>query len=145
MTSIAHLLTRTDIEQQFLRPDRSRDEGIGICPVIELIELCELLKKGKLKKLKRDSFRLGMQAIQEEQTIVIITLDRERLADALFDREEHSVTGLWPPAANRTVSPTHSVRRLLLRPSDQTWWDGDIYLEAEAIYGVEELEPETKT
>ena len=69
----------------------------------------------------------------------------ERLADALFDRDEYIVTGLWPPAADRDVSPTPtlSVRRLLLRPSDQTWWDGDIYAEAEAIYGVEELETVT--
>jgi hypothetical protein len=136
-----HLLTRADIEQQLLRPDRFTGQDIGICPVVELIELCELLKKGKIK-LRRDSFRAGMQAIQDTATF-IVALDQACLADALFDRDEYIIAGLWPPAANRNVSPAHSVRRLLLRPSDQTWWDDDIYAEAEAIYGIEELEIDT--
>jgi len=148
------LLTRADIERQFLRPVRTIDitesdsiEEIGICPVVELLELCELLKKGKLRS-SLTSFQPGMQALQEGPVgrgeIVIIALDQERLADSLFERDDHLVIGLWSPAANRNVSPTHSVRRLLLRPSDQTWWDGDTYAEAEAIYGVvEELEIDT--
>jgi len=142
MTTSIRLLTRRDVEQQLSRPRESTDEEMGICPIIELVELCELLKKGKLK-LDRDSLRLGMQVMQEEQAVFIVALDQERLADALFDRDEYIVTGLWSPAANRTVSPTHSVRRLLLRPSNQTWWDGDIYAEAEAIYGIEESETVT--
>jgi len=152
MTIAARLLTVADIERQLLRPTKTTEmsdslEQIGICPVVELLELCELLKKGRLRA-NLDSFQTGMRTFQNGPVrrgeIIIVTLDRERLANALFDRDEYAVTGLWSPAANRHVSPVHSVRRLLLRPSDQTWWNGDIYAEAEAIYGIgEELETDT--
>jgi len=102
-----HLLTRADIERQFLRPGRTIDtsetdsiEEIGICPVVELLELCELLKKGKLRS-SLTSFQSGMQALQEGPVrrgeIVIIALDQERLADSLFERDNHLVIGLWSP------------------------------------------------
>ena len=79
MTTSIRLLTRRDVEQQLSRPRESTDEEMGICPIIELVELCELLKKGKLK-LDRDSLRLGMQVMQEEQAVFIVALDQERLA-----------------------------------------------------------------
>jgi hypothetical protein len=154
MAITTRLLTTTDLERQLLGPGGSADmtqsgpiEEMGICPIVELLELCELIKKGKVNS-NLASFRLGIQALREGPVrrgeVIIVTLDQQRLADALFERDEHIVTGLWPLAANRQISPARSVRRLLLRPSDQTWWNGDIYAEAEAIYGfVEELDTDT--
>jgi len=144
-----YLLTRADVERRLLARDRliSTNEPdrveIGICPVIELLELCELVKKGSIKT-SLPSFQTGMQAFQDGSVrrgeVVIISLDQNRLADSLFERDDGTITGLWYPAANHRVSPTHSVRRLLLRPSEQTWWNGDIFAEAEAIYSAEGLE-----
>jgi hypothetical protein len=144
MTVQTRLLTRTDIKR-LLRAGRSMYtvepgpmEEIGICPIVELLELCESIKKGRLRS-DMASFKSGMQVLDEGPVrcgeVAIIVLDRERLANSLFERDQHIVIGLWPPAANRRVLLTHSVRRLLLRPSEQTWWDGDIYAEAEVIYG----------
>jgi len=150
MTIRPRLLTRADLEQQLLSRSRltGKDEPdyvevIGICPIVELLELCELIKKGKIRTTLF-SFREGMQAFQNSLVrhgkVIIIDLDRNCLINALFEWDDHAVTGLWPPAANRQISPTHSVRRLLLRPSEQTWWDGDIYAESEAIYrSIEDL------
>ena len=154
MTIAIRLLTITDLERQLLGPagptDTTRSgpiEEMGICPIMELLELCELLKKGKLNS-NLNSFRLGVQALQDGPVslgeVIIVTLDQQCLADALFERDEHVVTDLWPLAANCRISPACSVRRLLLRPSDRTWWDGDIFAEAEAIYGfIEELDTDT--
>jgi len=150
MTIRTRLLTRADVKRQLLSRARLTDkdesdytEEIGICPIVELLELCELIKKGRIKA-SLISFREGMQAFQDSLVrrgeVIIVELDQNCLAHSLFEWDDHAVTGLWPPAANRQVSPTRSVRRLLLRPSKQTWWDGDIYAEAEAIYkSIEDL------
>jgi hypothetical protein len=151
MTIRTLLFTRADVERQFLLinnpPEtykQNHTEVIGICPIVEFFELCELIKKGKIRA-NLTSFRENMQAFQDRLVkpgkVIIIDLDQNRLVNSLFEwNDDHIVTGLWSPAANRKISPTHSVRRLLLRPSDQNWWDGDIYAAAEAIYrSIEEL------
>lgn len=136
------LLTRTDIERRFLRAknyEKSDNETkeVGICPVVELLELCEAVKKNKTK-LEINQFRSGMQTLLDGSIsrgeIIAVNLDQSCLANSLFDRDEENVIDLWLPAANNLIAPSHSIRRLLLRPSDQTWWDGEIYAEAEAIY-----------
>lgn len=147
MTIRTRLLTRADVERQLLSKARLADtdelgyiEEIGICPIVELLELCEWIKKGKIKA-SLISFREGMQAFQDNLVrpgkVIVIDLDQNCLARSLFEwDDDYTVTGLWPPAvADRQITLTHSVRRLLLRPSDQTWWNGDIYAEAEDIYG----------
>jgi len=136
------LLTRTDIERQLLRAknyEKSDNETkeVGICPVVELLELCEAVKKNKTK-LELNQFRSGMQTLLDGSIsrgeIITVNLDQSCLTNSLFDRDEENVIDLWLPAANNLIAPSHSIRRLLLRPSDQTWWDGEIYAEAEAIY-----------
>jgi len=147
MTIHTRLLTYADIERQLLSRTRHTDvdesdsvEEIGICPIVELLELCEWIKKGKIKA-SLISFREGMQAFQDNLVrtgkVIVIDLDQNCLAHSLFEwDDDYTVTGLWAPAvADRQITLTHSVRRLLLRPSDQTWWNGDIYAEAEDIYG----------
>lgn len=147
MTMRTRLFTRADVERQLLSRARLADtdelgyvEEIGICPIVELLELCELVKKGRIKA-SLISFREGMQAFQDSLVrrgeVIIVDLDQNCLAHSLFEwDDDYTVTGLWAPAvADRQITLTHSVRRLLLRPSEQTWWDGDIYAEAEDIYG----------
>lgn len=148
MTVSTRLLTRDRIERQLFRPAasvRGLDpvEEIGVCPVVELLEIGELVKKGRLSA-NLGSFRSGLQALPEQ--VFVVNLDQSRLVGALFDRVDYLVVGLWLPATNRElgVTPVHSVRRLLLRPSDRNWWDGDIYREAEAIYQIAE-DAETHT
>ena len=146
MTVSTRLLTRDRIERHLFRPAasiRALDpaQEIGICPVVELLEIGELVKKGKMADTVI-SFRSGLQAFLEGPVcrgeVFVVNLDQSRLADVLFDREDHLVVGLWPTAGDCEpgVAPAHSVRRLLLRPSDQNWWDSDIYREAEAIYQI---------
>ncbi len=133
------LLTRTDIEKRLAGAnDRDNsEEKVGLCPVVELFELCEAVKKNK-SKVEINWFRSGMQTLLNDSIargeIIVINLDQLCLARSLFDREEENVVDLWPAAANNLIAPSHSIRRLLLRPSDQTWWDDEIYAESEAIY-----------
>ena len=149
MTICVYLLTSANLEQRLLRSDwfitsdgLGLIEEIGICPIVELLALCESVKKGRTKE-DLALFRVRMRAFHdrfvESGEIIMVDLDQSRLAESLFEWDDHIVVGLWPPAANPKVSPAHSIRRLLLRPSNQTWWNGEIFAEAEIIYGsVEE-------
>lgn len=138
------LISRMDLERLFSRPSRfskipEKFEELGICPIVELLDLCEAVRKGR-RKLELNQFRAGLRALQDGPVsrgeIVILSLTQECLIDSLFEREEENVIDLWQPAADRNQcpSPVHTIRRLLLRPSDQTWWDGEVYAEADVIH-----------
>jgi hypothetical protein len=145
------LLTHDQIEAclREAQSDNSLDPGsrseIGICPVTELLELCERAKKYNpvpLASLKRSLGTITQEEIRCDSLLaIILPLDRQRLADSLFERDEQSrVQGLWAPGSDGAVRCMHSVRRLLLRPTEQIWWDPHLYDLAEEIYalGVEE-------
>jgi hypothetical protein len=145
------LLTHDQIEDclREAQSDDSLDPGssseIGICPVTELLELCERIKKHgsvPLASLKRSLDTMPYEGIRCDSLLtIILPLDQQRLANALFERDEQSrVHSLWAPGSDGAVRCMHSVRRLLLRPTEQTWWDPHLYDLAEEIYalGVEE-------
>ena len=109
---------------------------VGICPVSDLLYVAELAKKGR-RGLARHSFLIGLRQLLngpiERGELVVAGLDVTRLCDALFERYDHSVAGLWSEAANTTVTPRTSLRRLALRPSACTWWPEEIYTAAEEL------------
>lgn len=142
------LLTCGDAEERIIAWSKSANtlhdgasKEIEILPIVELLELCELVKKQK-SSLPLDLFRLALRAIQEQPIGraegVVLSLDQECIADSLFEREDHIVVGLWPSAILDEVPPFHSIRRLLLRPSIRNWWNGELYKESEENYTLVE-------
>lgn len=136
------LLTRAEIERRLVAAKyhekaKAGVDAVGLCPIVELFEICEAAKKLKAK-LEIDQFRSGLQTLSRGSIslgeIVVINLDQSCLTHSLFERDEENVIDLWSDVANTQISPSHSIRRLILRPSNQTWWDSDIYAESEAIY-----------
>lgn len=122
--------------------DPGSEKAIGICPVTELLELCESIKKREPASLV--SFRQNVDGIQdgiikcESFLAAIIPLNQQRLSDSLFERDDQlRVNNLWAPGSDREIRCMHSVRRLLLRPTEQTWWDPYVYDLAEEVYALE--------
>ena len=141
----ATLVTHERIEACILRGERTDDPlddqygEVGVCPVTELIELSERIKKHSLASLV--SYREGVNAIQdgivrcELLQAVIVPLDQERLADSLFERDDQGrKTSLWMPGCDPEIRCMHSVRRLILRPTHETWWGHEVYAFSEEIY-----------
>ena len=62
--------------------------------------------------------------------INIAELEASNLAKSLFSNDTDR---LWEEAARSSISPITSLRRLTLRPSEQTWWDGELYEEMEQL------------
>lgn len=148
-----YLMTHDQIEnclqeaQGYDTSDPESEKAIGLCPVTELLELCEMIKKHHLTSLA--SFKQRIDAIPSEGIrcdsllAVIIPLDQQRLVDSLFERDDQfRVNNLWAPGSDGEVRCMHSVRRLLLRPTEQTWWDHYVYDLAEELYApnVEEVD-----
>jgi hypothetical protein len=116
--------------------------SLGICPITELLELCEQIKKQHPAGLA--PFRRSIEAIQnstiqcEWVLAILIPLDQRRLTDSLFERDaQFRVNGLWAPGSDIRMRCMHSVRRLLLRPAESTWWDYTVYDRAEEIYAID--------
>lgn len=130
-----------------LQPEQDEDnlesEGnLGICPITELLELCERIKKQRPAALV--PFRRSIEAIQDSTIqcelvlAILIPLDQRRLGDSLFERDEQfRVNALWAPGSDKRMRCMHSVRRLLLRPAESTWWDHTVYDRAEEIYAID--------
>ena len=137
------LLNQADIERIIAEAESvmgHSDRELFLCTIMEILETAEAARKRKpafdlhrfrdwwqRQKTERGAFRDG--------SIHVAALDQERLADALFDRDErHFVVGLWKPAVDRAPGPDRTVRRLILRPTGQAWWGEEIYQEMESWY-----------
>jgi len=140
-----HLLTHVEIENCLNTAESgsavssASREGIGVCPVTELVELCERYKKHDPVSL--DLLRQRCETLQDGTIecstglAVVIPFDQQRLLDSLFESDDQSrVTDLWPPGRDRYTRCIHSVRRLLLRATEQIWWDSSLYDCAEEAY-----------
>jgi hypothetical protein len=143
-----HLLTHDELEaclrnSQDDKASDSSDSEYGICPVTELLELCERIKKHTPSSMA--SFKQSIDSILDANIrcgkllATIISLDQQCLVEALFEKDDQSrVNGLWPPGSDGSFRCMHSVRRLLLRPTKITWWDLQVYETAEQIYVLED-------
>jgi hypothetical protein len=145
--SDVQLLTYDQIEKCFQKNEgnETRANEIGLCPVTELIELCERKKKhdpAAMVSFKKFVGSIPDDGIKCDSLLAfVIPLDQERLVDALFERDEQfRVVELWKESSDNAVRCIHSVRRLLLRPTNQVWWDNSIYNQAENIYPSSVLE-----
>lgn len=144
MTNALRLVTRSEIEQLLQHPIVRESDGLAVCSVVDLIQLCELYKKGKIRvsQASRDSMAGALLDVlrRNDRWLIVLDLDREQLTSALFEREDYRIIGLWPPVTNcgHLTSPAHSMRLLTVRSSDSTWWDSDILTEVEAIYDLED-------
>lgn len=115
---------------------RNSDKHIvlPICTVMEPIEIVEKVKKARIS-LDLTVFEQRWIQLCRQLNIVFLELDVECLQRSLFqDTEGFLKNDLWTSATDVTVSPSQTIRRLILRPSEQTWWDEEIYNEVEQWY-----------
>jgi hypothetical protein len=114
--------------------------------VVDVLQIGEGCKKGQ-EAFDVATFRAGWEALREtpgglleDGTLQLYGLDRSCLLAALFDwdREEgEQGICLWSPAADRRTRPWRSMRRLILRPTEERFWDQDVYDAMEQMFGEE--------
>lgn len=105
---------------------------IDLCTVMDLLEVGEDARKQR-GQLDLGDFREGWQLVKDQ--LYVAELDQDCLYRALFERNDATVViGIWTLAKGRTPGPERTVRRLILRPSPQTWWDDSHFAEMEAWY-----------
>ena len=134
------LLTPPEVERLVRRPDGVHDwldTDTGLCTIMDVLEVAEDVRKGR-GRLDRGAFLEGWQVLRAgaiaRGDVLVAVLDHDRLSEALFERDEAVVIGLWPDAVGRHLPPGRTVRRLIFRPSESTWWGDDLYQEMEARY-----------
>lgn len=137
----SRLLSHTDIELLVERPQALEhtleQDVLPLCTVVEPLLVADSALKGR-GRLDWFTFRDGWQAVIDTRRLYVAPLDVDCLNRALFERsDEYIVTGLWPRVREHT--PDRSVRRLILRPSEQTWWGDELYAEMESWHGEEQI------
>jgi hypothetical protein len=111
--------------------------------IMDILQIAEGCKKGS--GIEEDAFRAGWEAMREraglleDGTVQLLGLDREELLDALFDHDRrHGEEGvsIWA-LVQRETRPWRTMRRLMLRPTEQRWWDQDTFDAMEEMFGEE--------
>lgn len=130
------LLSHADVERLVQNPRAYERAGaLLLCTVMEPLQVAASVVKRK-SRLDWAGFLNGWQTATDMECLHVAPLDIDCLHRALFERSDsHIVTGLWPAACGRVLPPDRAVRRLILRPSGQTWWEDELYAEMEAWYG----------
>lgn len=128
------VLSTADLEHLVTHQYKADDpEVIHLCTIVEALELIDKIKKGRIN-LTWDEFSEGY-AYLRYKGIYFEPLDLACLQRSLFSEEHrYDVVHLWEPATDITIAPTDTIRRLILRPSYQTWWDSDSYEELETRF-----------
>ncbi len=141
------LLTLAQLCALLRHPDeRERRRGQFLLgTIVDVLQLAEGARKGNALDLA--VFRAGWNALGEKPaglledgTLQLIGLDKDCLLAALFnwDRERgEEGVGIWDQAADRTTRPWRTLRRLILRPTTQRYWDQDLYDAMEQMFGGE--------
>ncbi|GAB4547148.1 MAG: hypothetical protein Kow0063_41770 [Anaerolineae bacterium] len=134
------LLSHADVERLVRNPRAfGQEEPLLFCTVMELIQIADAAVKRR-SNLDWSGFLNGWQTITEQKRLYVAPLDIDCLNRAIFERSDsHIVTGLWPAVCEQTLPPDRAVRRLILRPSEQSWWGDELYTEMEAWYGEEDV------
>lgn len=134
------LLSRSEIEGIAERPDQCQSYGaLLLCTIMEPIELTDHAKKGRWH-LDQVRFLAVWRTLVLEGAVIVAGLDANCLIRSLFDRSEDDlVIGLWSGAVAEGLTSDELlgriVRRLILRPSEQNWWEPDLFGEMENWYG----------
>ena len=135
------LLSRDDVE--FLAQHAQaleQEEALPMCTVVEPLLVADSVLKDRAR-LDWRTFRSGWQKVIDSRRLYVAPLDIDCLNRALFERSDtYVVTGLWSRVQEQALPPDHTVRRLILRPSEQTWWDDELYAEMESWYGEEQID-----
>jgi hypothetical protein len=113
--------------------------------IVDVLQVAEECKKGEARDLA--VFRAGWAALGEKPaglledgTLQLYGLDKDCLLAALFDWDrEKGEEGIviWDQAADRTTRPWRTMRRLILRPTEQRYWDQGLYDAMEEMFGEE--------
>ncbi len=129
------LFSHADVERIVQHPQAiEQEESLSLCTVMEPLLVADSVLKGRAR-LDWLTFRDGWQAVIGSGWLYVAPLDADCLNRALFERSDtYIVTGLWPEVRGRNLPPDRIVRRLILRPSEQTWWGDELYTEMEAWY-----------
>jgi hypothetical protein len=143
-----HLLTLAEWRALLQHPDeRERRRGQFLLgTIVDVLQIAEWCKKEQ-EAFDTAGFRAGWEALREKPaglledgTLQLHGLDRDCLVAALFDwdreQAEHGMS-LWEEAANRKIRPWRTMRRLILRPTEERYWDQEIYDAMEQMFGEE--------
>jgi len=122
------LLFTPELENLVKKLERgSEKDTLLLCTIMEFLEFADMARNAD-NELNWNDFERNWQAIRKMASVVIVSLDQECLQHSLFEiSDENQVTDLWKKLGGQEISPNQTVRRLILRPSEQTWWDNDIY------------------
>jgi hypothetical protein len=141
------LLTLADWRALLQSPDeRERRRGEFLLgTIVDVLQIAERCKKGQ-EDFNGVGFRTGWDALGEnaglfeDGTVQMYGLDQACLLAALFDwdREQgdQGIT-LWQEAADRSTRPWRTMRRLILRPTEERYWDQGLYDAMEQLFGEE--------
>lgn len=128
-------------EQGRLKEEYDGEDGIFICSIGDILDVCEAFKKSRIP-LSLEKLTERFHDFAERDTspvssglVCIVELVQDNLSSALFEREGGVVTGFWMKAVNSDISPRRSVRYLTIRICDGcTWWSEDVYLQMEEYH-----------
>jgi hypothetical protein len=113
--------------------------------IVDVLQVAEGCKKGESGGLA--AFRAGWAALWESPDgllekgmLQLYGLDKDCLLAALFDWDRDKGDEgieIWDQAADHTTRPWRTMRRLILRPTEQRYWDQDLYDAMEGHFGKE--------
>lgn len=112
--------------------DLTDRQTLARCSIADLIDFCELQKKGGLNLSLAKLLELFEEDLTLNGMVFVADLDRETLSKALF--VEPNPSELWSSAATRGIPPLHSVRRLTLKDSEWEFWGENVYTEMEEFF-----------
>lgn len=123
----AKLLAWSELEDYLHHPHKLQALSVlHVCTVMEAIDVADQVLKRRVS-MTWSVYEAGLANLKQHG-FLIEPLDRACLTRALFERpDSYNVSGLWGPACDSDVSPGQTVRRLILRPSDEMWWDDGLY------------------
>jgi hypothetical protein len=113
--------------------------------IVDVLEIAEGCKKG-VEDLGEMEFLAAWNTLRlqpsllDEGILQLFGLSRADLLEALFDwdrrRGEEGIS-IWDKASEPGTRPSRTMRRLILRPTEQRWWDSEIYDAMEEMLGEE--------
>jgi hypothetical protein len=125
--------------------ERERRRGEFLLGTIaDVLQICEGCKKGRA--IQEGAFRAGWDALRQERglledgTLLLLGLNQNALLEALFDYDrEQGDEGIviWERITEPGTRPWRTMRRLMLRPTEERWWDQDVFDAMEQLFGEE--------
>ncbi len=129
------LLSTADLERLLHRRSLPEREGLFLCTVMEPLQIADTILKDR-SCLNWSEFLSEYRSAEVSERLHIAPLDADCLHRALFEHSEsYDVIGLWSAVCERGLPPDRTVRRLILRPSEETWWEDELYDAMEAWCG----------